>query len=1240
MGDSTDSAASRTPGRFLHRLATLVVIAGVLVGSIGPLGAAPASATDDQQDRADKGEAAYPHGRVIGTTPSLITVPSSGAGPDADASVGGPPLFLPYTPPADTVELADQRTGQSRTLANPDGTYTTEVSDGPINFKDAVGAWQPIDLALVERPFFDGYEVAATTGDIKIGTADGALGSIELNGHAVSLTPSTYVVGVKGEGSDANRVDFPDFSGATASLWVRPVDIGLEFGATWSDSGAPPLVTLHLDSGDLTAALGKDEHSIIFTNEKGEFAGRIDFPILREGSEDGPPILDQVTVTLDPEPSGGYVLTYAIDAKWLEAPERVFPVILDPTWCIGEGATGCDDNTTSPDSFDTFVYDSNPDGYEIGWTVLRTGYDVRSDDAGTYGKMRSILYFPQVALPDGAVIYDTDLQARIYSLYGAAQGETITANRLTKKLSTQYTWTKFGSAFDATGAASDVVPASGYMNWDVDDIVTSFYTRRSKLYKAPYGFLLKMSAEGSTHGEVEYRRYNYGTAAYRPLLTISYTLPKVGIDFDPRLGPTYAPSKMVAGQSAKLPVLVENKTGSAATLDKCVVNDTDCWKVGYRWFDGKGNLVGGGTSGATVDLLADVAVGTESTTPVVLDVTPPSTTGQYTLALELVHFRTGHYWWSSDFASPSLYYSRNKKILTSSSTRWTGSSAIERDEFSIDVTEGVGGLNTQSVSVGSGGSVGIDLSTKNLSVGADTGLGFADRSPLSLTYGYNEALGELCAGYQGLLGACGWYTNWDERVIGGANQTGFDYSYVDPGGTPAMLDTDDSGQIAGGASVLFNRQRVTILDENGGWDSPGGDGLPDIPGKLASAESPSITAWSGQYVAKSNAGADVLVNAPDKVSLNVYRRVRFAMRTTTAVKAGMCFQIHNLTDSANFPDRWYCYTLGDASWSAGNDYRSFSSLTLTTAWMYIDEDLYNDVRNDGDYGDTKDDYQVIGIRVEGAAGMSGGTYVDAFRFESDETPILGETNLSNWTTGQSQTASSSDAKVGTSSIKVTPGSGIAPACQTSNSCWTTGAGGTWAYPFFDWYWKKAGGTSAAMVFYLHDERSGAHCNTGSDCTLTYYAGASPTFTATGAYNASIRIAANLPTTWTQVRRNVAADAAQALNLFDDGGTGAADDIRITGWAPVAVDGNNLLIDQFSYGNLADTGAVDPTGPYSLSPLVLGEKTHPTAAGDTTFTYDFSADYADGSRHYFNRKACLLGFAAVTSKPLSSTGPTT
>jgi RHS repeat-associated protein len=1154
------------------------------------------------------------------TTPDAIDRASS-----ADPTIGGPPLFLPYTPPREVTEVADRRTRETRTLAYPDGTFSLEASSGPINYQDPSGAWQPIDLSLVADGE-DGFKVAANTGTTRLGTRDGTLGSIELDRYRVSLRAPAYATGERGSDLDQNRVRFA--AASRPDVWIRPVDIGLEFGATWPDAGAQPVVELILDPGELGPVLADDKRTIRFLDADGKFAGRIEAPILREGGEDGAPLFDPVSVSLSEVGDGTWTLRYALDPAWLGDEKRVFPVVLDPTWCIGQGAAGCDDNyTSSTYNYDTFVYDASPNSYEVGWTVLRTGYDVRSDDGGTYGAMRTLLHFKHVGLPDGAVLWDTDLRLRVCCNYGGAQGNTVYAYRITKDWpnpsSDPSTWNEMAAKYTTTAGVASTVPAPGDQHWDVDSIVGDWYTRTNQEQEDDFGFLLKMGVEDSGHGEVEYRRYNYGTAAYRPLLTLNFTLPKVGIDFDPRLGPAYAPSTMVTGITAKLPITVENKTGSAHTLDKCADgSDTDCWLVGFRWFDAKGNRVSlSGSPATTFDLPANVAVGgTSAVFPITI--TPPDTAGQYTLRLDLVHRYYGGYNWASDFAKPSLYYSRNKKLNTASSTRWTGTSAIERTEFAMNVTTGAGGGNLQAVDVASGGSVGIDLWSRNLAVSAGTGLGFADRQPLSLSYGYNEAVAELCSGYQGILAACGWWTNWDERITGGANQTGYDYVYQDASGRPYMMDTDASGQVVGGAPVLINRSRYTFIDENGGGDGPDGGTVPDVQAVLASGEPGLGSAFSGQYVGKAPSGTSTGLYSGDDVEINQFRQLRFAMRTSAAASSGLCFKVHNVSDPDNYPDRWFCYTTGTA-WNTGFDEIDLGG-TIAGAWAYYPRDLMADIDiyYPGNFGSIFDTLQVVDYQIQAKPGSTGSTYIDAFRLETGEQIVLDETNPSNWTSGQALTSpESTDVRVGATSIKATPASPpttASPSCRESNGCWTSAWIKLWSYPFTHWYWRKAGGGAAAMVFYVRDERAGAPCET-VDCAVFYYAGATPSLSL-GVTAAGIRIGDRIPSTWTLVRRNLLEDARQALNLYDDDGTGAGDPLRLTGFAMLAIDGSHLLVDSLGYGSLADVASVDPTGPDAAG--VLGQDEHPNTPGDTTFTYDFSADYPDGSRHYFNRDGLL------------------
>ena len=105
----------------------------------------------------------------------------------------------------------------------------------------------------------------------------------------MTLSSPVYGGGVKGEGDDVNRVEFAfPAEIAEPSLWIRPIDIGLEFGATWRSSAETPSIGLNSDTGGPHAELAEDGRTIRFIDATGAFAGRISLPILREGGEDGP----------------------------------------------------------------------------------------------------------------------------------------------------------------------------------------------------------------------------------------------------------------------------------------------------------------------------------------------------------------------------------------------------------------------------------------------------------------------------------------------------------------------------------------------------------------------------------------------------------------------------------------------------------------------------------------------------------------------------------------------------------------------------------------------------------------------------------------------------------------------------------------------------------------------------------------------------------------------------------------
>ena len=1210
----------------LRRLQALTLIVATLIGATS---AAPAPA------RASQSAGGEPRS-VVASTDTLDDRYAQPADP-APISVlepptGGAPTDLPpagdvgvtlrpeiETPPvpSERTEVIDQRTERSRVYAEPDGRFTQEVSLGRLNYQDGEGTWQPIDLSLLSDRK-DGYDVAvaALDRDVRFALDDpnAALAELGVGHQRIALRALDYETPAVGPAESMLR-----FAGAgnRGELAVVPTDTGFQFTVTLDGPNDTAVYHFALATEGLRADL--DKGTVLLTQPYGQsinglpsdkVVGSISAPLMLEADRLHP---DEVEVSLlagdakelpsyvpaellDQLAPGELLLSYAIDSEWLSDPQRQFPLVLDPTACIGNGASGCTLNDASG-SFDEFIFSAQPDYHTVGWEVTRVGYDARSDDGGSYATMRTLFYFPDLALPDGAQVYDAEVRLVTDQVYGGWSGEQLRFYRVTRPWGTNsVTWNDMHqptAGYEEAGPA--VTIPSGTSSGDpvtvnATALVRDWYTRRGADWEPNLGLLLRMVTEGSANGEIDFKKFTTAVLANRPLLTISYALPAPGFEFDPALGPNYAPSGMVAGKTVPLPIRVRND-GTAIFNH---ANGADGWKyeVGYRWFDADGDLVAC-PSGTCRELLPGTVNGGATGALFPFDVTAPTTPGQYTLRLDLVHSHaTAGTLWASDWARPSLYLSRNKKILSAENTRWVGSSIIERAEFGIAVSTGGGGATGElsSVALGDGSELGINLSTRNLHYRGAGGVGFGDLDDLALTYGYDRANVTNCIN---VLDACGWHTNFDERFIAGADQGS--YTYQSPAGDRYVVGTDGVGQLASAAPVLLARPRITYFDENDTTVS--GANL-----VLASTESP-VPAYSGARMLKQDSSVSLSYGTVPTVELNQYRWVSFAAYATAASGVGIDFKIHNVTDGSQ-PDQWLIYTLG-SDFATG----SFAKIALggdvTDDWRAIGlRDLYADALAKG-IGANGDVLQVIAMQTT-TNGQAGWTYVDAVRFEGRASAAIGDT-MPSWTSnGGNASANTVDFVEGSQSVRV-----AAVPYASSPMCDNSGCRGNLDlddYPFAHWAWKKTGGSTIGLVFATQNIR------TGTSVSITYYAG--PTIPP-GAPN-PVQVSPVLPTEWTRVTRNVLEDARQIAGFYNDTPLGSSpssppagpqpDLVRWTAYRLLAIDGNFALFDDFDVSSLPDIGP--------------DQRGRPSSVGDATFTYDFVATYPDRSRHFFNRDGLL------------------
>jgi large repetitive protein len=239
-------------------------------------------------------------------------------------------------------EVAGERAERERTYLNPDGTYTTRFYTEPVNFRAKDGGWKPIDTTLAPQESSgpstmsvgeEGWETGSTEAPIEFaGTADA---------DPVVRMQVDDGVSVGYGVDDAHPVTGQAEDSTLTYENARPhSDVEFLAGSdsvketlVLKDAAAPTEWRFPLQLQGLTAAL--DEHgNVVFTDAEGAVrawspAGWMQDSHLAPDSNEGV-VSSGVTYSLTVE-DGRQVLVVTLDKAWLSAPERVFPVRVDPS---------------------------------------------------------------------------------------------------------------------------------------------------------------------------------------------------------------------------------------------------------------------------------------------------------------------------------------------------------------------------------------------------------------------------------------------------------------------------------------------------------------------------------------------------------------------------------------------------------------------------------------------------------------------------------------------------------------------------------------------------------------------------------------------------------------------------------------------------------------------------------------------------------------------------------------------
>ncbi|MFE7573475.1 DNRLRE domain-containing protein [Streptomyces sp. NPDC057521] len=295
--------------------------------------------------------------------------------------------------PDESVEIPAERTSTSKEFGNPDGTRTTRVYTEPVHYEDASGTWQDIDTSLVPANEAKGApEAAKTDGDRLAAASDDTGLTLAPQGDDPALARLTLDEGqhAVGFGLDGASDTTAQVHGDTAHYaGIRPgADVTLQatHGAVketivLDSADAPHVWTFPLDLDGLTPSL--DEHgAVLLKDADGAAQAVIPKGWMEDSSHDaetgGPALSGDVDYALT-EKDGRWSLKVELDDAWLDAPQRVYPVRVDPS---------VDDIDSNGDAF---VQDSWPDSNFAGDDELKIGsYDGGTNRAISYMRFNNV----------------------------------------------------------------------------------------------------------------------------------------------------------------------------------------------------------------------------------------------------------------------------------------------------------------------------------------------------------------------------------------------------------------------------------------------------------------------------------------------------------------------------------------------------------------------------------------------------------------------------------------------------------------------------------------------------------------------------------------------------------------------------------------------------------------------------------------------------------------------------------
>ncbi|MEU2234318.1 LamG-like jellyroll fold domain-containing protein [Streptomyces vietnamensis] len=467
----------------------------------------------------NEGEAGRKPGKGKGELPPFARETDDPADVTTGKAPGGKNSFDPRTSRRD----AKKSTATSDYFVNADGSTTVRHYTGRANFKASDGTWKPIDTSLTEDK--DGrLQQTANSLDVEFAptAADRQLASVDF-GSGRSLAYALRGA-AKSEPTVAadGTLTYADVLPATDVRLVPLAEGFKEYVVLRSPSAANSWV-FPLDVKGLTPRIAADG-DVEFTDADGKVTATIPHAYMEDSKVD--PRSGDAAQSRDvsyelTEVDGKPALRMTADRAWLDDPERVYPVSIDPT-------------VTSSNS--TYVQNTIGGDHSTE-TMIKVG----SYDSGT-NKANSFLQFSSL----GTTLKGQKVTAatlNVYALWSSTcTPEDFSVHPVTQSWSPS-TVTYPGPTYGAAIGTATPSPGASCTNDTGATTVgvkmpvslsTSWFTQVAT-GGANYGLALTAPTGDMLHWK-KFHSDNSATAGFRPALDLTYTAntkPQVNAQYPP-----------------------------------------------------------------------------------------------------------------------------------------------------------------------------------------------------------------------------------------------------------------------------------------------------------------------------------------------------------------------------------------------------------------------------------------------------------------------------------------------------------------------------------------------------------------------------------------------------------------------------------------------------------------------------------------------------------------------------------